>query len=89
VDVKETMARYTTDVIASCAFGIQSNTLKNPYSEFRDHLREIFDFTFRKGLTNLLAFFAPSVKSILRVKFLDNSTADYIRKLVWSTVEYR
>ncbi|PNF21097.1 Cytochrome P450 6j1 [Cryptotermes secundus] len=89
VQVKETMTRYTTDVIASCAFGIQSNTLKNPYSEFRDHLREVFDFTVRKGLTNLLAFFAPSLKSILRLKLLDNSTADYIRKLIWSTVEYR
>jgi cytochrome P450 family 6 len=89
VDVKETMMRYTTDVISSCAFGIQSNTLKNPYSEFRDHLRKIFGFTIRKGLTNLLAFFAPSLKSILRVKFLDKPTADYIRKIIWDTVEYR
>jgi cytochrome P450 family 6 len=89
VEVKETMTRYTTDVIASCAFGIQSNSLKDPDAEFRDHLRKVFDFTIRRGLTNLLAFFAPSVKSILRVKFLDNSTADYIRKIIWSTVEYR
>jgi cytochrome P450 family 6 len=85
----ETMTRYTTDVIASCAFGIQSNTLKNSDSEFRIRLREVFDFTIRKGVTNLLALFAPSVKSILRVKFLDKTTADYIKKIVWDTVEYR
>jgi hypothetical protein len=83
------MVRYTTDVIASCAFGIQSNSLKGPDAEFRTHLREIFDFTIRKGLTNLLAFFAPTLKSILRVKFLDKPTADYITKTVWNTVEYR
>lgn len=89
LDVKETMVRYTTDVIASCAFGIQSNSLKNPDAEFRIHLREIFDFTIRKGVTNLLAFFAPSLKSILRVKFLDKTTTDYIKKTIWNTVEYR
>jgi cytochrome P450 family 6 len=89
VDVKETMTRYTTDVIASCAFGIQSNTLKDPDAEFRIRLREIFDFTIRKGVTNLLAFFAPTVKSILRVKFLDKPTADYIKEIVWDTVQHR
>jgi cytochrome P450 family 6 len=89
VDVKETMPRYTTDVIASCAFGIQSNSLKDPDAEFRRYLRKTFDFTLRKGLSNLLAFFAPSAKSILKVKVLDDATADYYRRTVWSTVEYR
>jgi cytochrome P450 family 6 len=89
VDVRETMARYTTDVIASCAFGIQSNSLKNPDAEFRRYLRKIFDFSIQKGLTNLLGLFAPSIKSILRVKFLDDTTADYITKTVWNTVEYK
>jgi cytochrome P450 family 6 len=89
VEVKETMTRYTTDVIASCAFGIQSNSLKDSDAEFRRYLRKTFDFTFRKGLSNLLAFFTPSAKSILKVKALDDATVDYFRKTVWSTVEYR
>jgi cytochrome P450 family 6 len=76
-------------VIASCAFGIQSNSLKHPDAEFRRYLRKIFDFTIRKALSNVLAFSAPSVKSLLKLKFLDDQTADYIRKTVWRTVEYR
>jgi cytochrome P450 family 6 len=87
--VKETMMRYTTDVIASCAFGIQSNSLKDPDAEFRRYLRKIFDFSIKKGLTNLLAFFAPSLKSIFRVTLLDKPTTDYVRKLVWNNVAYR
>jgi hypothetical protein len=89
VDVTEVMTRYTTDVIASCAFGIQSQTLKNSDSEFIMHVRQIFDFTIRRGLVNLMAFFAPSLKSILRLKILDKGTSDYITKTVWDTVEYR
>ncbi|PNF21100.1 hypothetical protein B7P43_G05546 [Cryptotermes secundus] len=89
LDVKETMARYTTDVITSCAFGIQSNTLKDPDAEFRRHLRKALDFSVKKGLVSLLWFFAPSFNSILKIKFMNDTTADYIRKTIWSTVEYR
>jgi hypothetical protein len=58
VEVKETMARFTTDVIASCAFGINANSLKDPDSEFGRHTRAIGDFSVQKGLAALLAFFA-------------------------------
>jgi hypothetical protein len=59
VEVKETMARFTTDVIASCAFGINANSLKDQDSEFGRHIRAITDFSVQKGLALLLAFVAP------------------------------
>jgi hypothetical protein len=89
VDVAETMYRYTTDVIASCAFGINGNSLKDPNAEFRMFLRKIFAFSFRKELAALTAFTAPAVKNLLNIKFLDDETTRYLRKTVWSTVEYR
>jgi cytochrome P450 family 6 len=89
VDVKETMYRYTTDVIASCAFGINSHSLEDPQAEFRRYLRKVLDFSFLKGLAGLTAFFAPELTSLLKLKFLDNDTENYVRKIVWSTVEYR
>jgi cytochrome P450 family 6 len=64
VEVKETMARFTTDVIASCAFGINSNSLKDPDSEFRSYLRNVTDFSVKKGLAMLTAFFAPYLVSL-------------------------
>jgi len=87
--VKETMARFTTDVIASCAFGINSNSLKYPNAEFRKHTRKIFEFTVRRGLAALTSFFAPYLTTVFKLKFLDDVTTTYIRKTVWSTVEYR
>jgi hypothetical protein len=89
VDVVETMYRYTTDIMASCAFGINGHALKVPNSEFRMYLRKIFDFSFRKGLAGLTAFTAPEIKILLNIKFLDDDTTRYLRKTVWSTVEYR
>jgi cytochrome P450 family 6 len=89
VDVRETMARFTTDVIVSCAFGINSNSLKDPDAEFRRYMRKVFDFTILKGLALLTSFFAPHLKIILNLKFVDDDTADYMRGIVWYTVEHR
>jgi hypothetical protein len=83
------MYRYTTDVIASCAFGINGNSLKYPQSEFRMFLRKIFNFSVVKGLASLTAFTAPAIKNLLKVKMLDDITTNYLRKTVWSTVEFR
>ena len=89
MDVAETMYRYSIDVIASCAFGINGHALKDPQSEFRKYVRNIFDFSIRKGLAALTAFTAPEIQNLLNIKFLDDDTTRYLRKTVWSTVEYR
>jgi len=83
------MARFTTDVIASCALGINGNSLKDPDSEFGRRIRAILDFTVKKGLTMLTAFFAPHLKTVFRLKFIDERTNNYLRHIVWGTVEYR
>ena len=89
MDVVETMYRYTIDVIASCAFGINGHALKDPQSEFRMYVRNILDFSIRKGLVALMLLTAPEIKTLLNIKFLDDDTTRYLRKTVWSTVEYR
>lgn len=35
VDIKELLARFTTDIIGSCVFGLDCNSLENPDAEFR------------------------------------------------------
>jgi hypothetical protein len=89
VEVTDTVYRYTTDVIASCAFGINGNSLNDPQAEFRMYLRKITDFSVRKGLASLTTFCAPTLKTLLKFKFVDDETTNYLRKTVWSTVEYR
>jgi cytochrome P450 family 6 len=89
VEVKETMARFTTDIIASCAFGINGNSLKDPDSEFGRRIRTVFDFSVQKGLVMMMAFFAPYLNTIFRLNFINDETNNYVRQIVWNTVEYR
>jgi len=83
------MARFTTDVIASCAFGINGNSLKDPDSEFGRRIRTVFTFSVQKGLAILIAFFAPYLNTIFRLNFMDDKMNNYVRQIVWNAVEYR
>jgi cytochrome P450 family 6 len=87
--VKETMARYTTDVIASCAFGINGNSLKDPDSEFGQNIKSVLGVSIMKGLAMLTGFFAPHLQTKFRLNVMEDKVNNYVRKIVWSTVEYR
>jgi cytochrome P450 family 6 len=83
------MARFTTDVIASCAFGINGHSLKDSDAEFGRSIRTVFDFSVKRGLAVLLAFFTPRLKYLFQLNFVDHQTNNYMRQIVWDTVEYR
>jgi cytochrome P450 family 6 len=83
------MFRFTTDVIASCAFGISVHSLKDPDAEFRRYMRHLFDFSVRRSLAILTAFSAPALTTLFKLKCMDDDANNYLRKTVWSTVEYR
>jgi cytochrome P450 family 9 len=45
IDVDDVMRRYTNDVIASAAFGIQVNSLKDRDNEFFSYGQNLFNFS--------------------------------------------
>ncbi|XP_067006628.2 cytochrome P450 6j1 [Anabrus simplex] len=89
LEVKDTMARYTTDVIATCAFGLDGDALSNDKSVFRAMLKRVTEFSFIKNILVAAAFFAPALLTVLKLRILDEDVAEFMRKTVWSAVEYR
>ena len=89
IEVKDILARYSTDIIASCAFGIQCNCLKNPDAEFRQWGRKIFAPSFRNAITGLLSQLFPSVLSVLKLDTVDPTVSKYFLNMVENTVNYR
>jgi cytochrome P450 family 6 len=89
IELKDILARYSTDVISSCAFGIESNSLKNPDTEFRQWGRKIFQPTVRAATIGILSILSPSSISMLKLTVLDPDVSKYFRKMVQETVDYR
>jgi hypothetical protein len=83
------MTRFNTDVIASCAFGINGNSLKDPDSEFWRQLRIILDFSVQKGLVMVIAWFAPYLNKYFGLKFMGDKINNYVRQIVSNKVDYR
>ncbi|XP_038217714.1 cytochrome P450 6B2-like [Zerene cesonia] len=62
VDVRDLMARYTTDFIGACGFGIDSKTLDDESNDFRSLGKRIFTITSRDILVQLLKRTFPNVE---------------------------
>jgi cytochrome P450 family 6 len=89
IEIKDILARYSTDVISSCAFGIQCNCLKNPDAEFRQWGRKIFAASIRNSISRVLNQTIPSLHSVLNLNPIDPKISKYFRNMVEETVKYR
>ncbi|CAD7086710.1 unnamed protein product [Hermetia illucens] len=78
-EIKELCALFTTDVIASTAYGIEANSMNNPDSEFRQKGRIIFQFTPWRAFEFITFFFIPQLVSICKCKVFSNGATDFLR----------
>nr|CAI5854948.1 unnamed protein product [Callosobruchus analis] len=91
IDIKETLARFSTDVIGECAFGIECNCIKDPNTEFRRFGKKQFEFSaWPKRIRGMLVTVFPhSVLRFFRFKFIEADVEVFFRDLVQSMVEHR
>ncbi|KAK3914765.1 Cytochrome P450 6k1 [Frankliniella fusca] len=88
-EVRELIARFSTDVISSVAFGIESNSMKNPNSEFRRMGQRIFEPTLDVSIRFLMSFFAAKAMSVLGIHNSPRDVEKFFLKLADELVTYR
>lgn len=89
LEIKEVFARYTTDVIGSCAFGLDCNSLRNPNAEFRMMGKRAFTQTVGDSVSIVIIRSFPRLARILRLGIFARSVTDFFKKVVTDTIEYR
>ncbi|KAJ9581449.1 hypothetical protein L9F63_023381 [Diploptera punctata] len=89
MEMKEVMAKFTTDVIGTCAFGLQFNAIENEDSEFRKMGRRVFSPSIRDTLVRIIRTACPSVLSLFKIKSMPQEIEDFFVGAVKETVEYR
>ncbi|XP_055596682.1 cytochrome P450 6a2-like [Uranotaenia lowii] len=89
VEMKEFLARFTTDVIGSCAFGLECNSLEDPKAIFREMGRKALEQspkrTFLRNFTNTF----QTLSNLLRIKVVDAKVESFFFDAVRDTISYR
>lgn len=89
LEMKELAAMYSTDVIASCAYGVEANSLENPEAEFRKAGRAIFAMNFIRSLELPAFFMLPQVMKFFRFKTFSSGASDFIKATIAFVTEER
>lgn len=90
VEIVDLLARFTTDVIGKCGFGIECNSLRDPSSEFLYQGRSILT-NLRHNSTPMRMFMMafPRIARKLRMRFLRDDTHEFFMTATNETVEFR
>ncbi|XP_034255739.1 cytochrome P450 6a2-like [Thrips palmi] len=88
-DIRDLVARLFTDVISSVAFGIESNSLKNPDSEFRRMGARIFEPCLDVNLRHLLIFFGGGIMKTFSIRSVPAHIHDFFTRIVDEMVDHR
>lgn len=89
IEMKEFLARFTTDVIGNCAFGLECNSLKDPEAEFRKMGRKAMAMSPMEFLRRRLCNSFRGLAKVLGMRLSDPDVADFFMNAVRSTIEYR
>ncbi|XP_024883867.1 cytochrome P450 6A1-like [Temnothorax curvispinosus] len=87
VECRELTAKYTTDVIGSCAFGIEMNALSDEDSEFRKMGRKVFNPT---GIRMRIRQMFPWLYKLFASYVLPQTeTTKFFTRVIVETMDYR
>ncbi|CAH1382250.1 unnamed protein product, partial [Tenebrio molitor] len=88
-DIKEALGCFTTDIIGSCAFGLDCNTFAEENSPFREYGRKVFNFNGLRLFKLTFSASFPKTAKILGVTQTPEDVSNFFIKVVKDTVSYR
>lgn len=88
-DVKDLMYRYVSDTIATAAFGLEVDSLREPENDFFRMGQKVSDFGGVQGFKFMGFANAPALMKLLRIKFFSEEQTKFFRNLVCGNMAYR
>lgn len=89
LELRELLAKFTTDVIGNVAFGIECNCLEDPKSEFRKYGKRLFDLSAFELIKFFVSAEFPNFARKLRLRQNPKEAADFFLKTFVDTMEHR
>ncbi|RZB40990.1 p450 domain containing protein [Asbolus verrucosus] len=89
INIKDVLACFTTDVIGSCAFGLECKSFEDESSPFRVYGKKIFATTRPQRYKRMFATNFQKLARMLGVRNNPKDIADFYMNVVKDTVNYR
>ncbi|XP_011865449.1 PREDICTED: uncharacterized protein LOC105560707 [Vollenhovia emeryi] len=90
IDTKDVFSKYTSDVIATCAFGIKIDSMKYPTNKFFVYGKEATNFLVGSGVIKFLFLRTfPSLGRILNLKIISDNVTNFFKNLIQTTIATR
>ena len=89
VECCELTAKFTTDVIGTCAFGIEMSAMEDEDSEFRKMGREVFAVNLQNVIRLKFKQFMPTLYDLLGYILPHQKFAPFFTRVVSETMRYR
>ncbi|XP_017776440.1 PREDICTED: cytochrome P450 9e2-like [Nicrophorus vespilloides] len=90
IELKDLFTRYTNDVIATCAFGVQCNSIKQRNNEFYKMGKLATDFTsIWRNIKFCMFILMPKLCNVLGISFFDKKVEIFFRRLIKDTIKIR
>lgn len=90
-EFRELSRKFTVDVIATTALGIEVNSFENPKNEFHEFAIKVTTqfASFISMLKVMAFFFVPKLMQRLKVSFFDEGTNEFFRGAISETMKIR
>lgn len=89
VEIKDLISRFTTDVIGSCAFGIECKSLADPKAKFRVMGRRAFEDPRHSFFVQFLMGTFPNLARLFRMKVNKDDIAEFFMQTVKFNIAQR
>ncbi|EZA57484.1 Cytochrome P450 9e2 [Ooceraea biroi] len=89
MEMKDVFGRYTVDVIATCAFGVSVDSMRNPTNDFYVYGTEAAGFNIIMFLKFLVFYTTPWLARLLKLKFIRDQVKNFFGDLVETTIRTR
>lgn len=89
LEMKEILSSFTTEVISSAAFGIETNCLGNPTNEFRTMAKAVFEPPKWETAKALFMNAFQDVSKLLGLSFNTKETTDFFMGVIKNSIHHR
>ncbi|XP_025411625.1 probable cytochrome P450 6a14 [Sipha flava] len=88
-EMRDLTAKFTTDVIGTCAFGIECNSLRDTQSEFRRMGCAVLNSSASSALSKIVRVFFPKLFKALKLRTFPFEVQQFFLGVVKQTIDFR